>query len=168
MTGHIAGARIFLAGKRKEDSMSIKDQLGADLKNAMRAKDKVRLGAIRMLRAAILEREKSGSGDVSDEEVIAILQKQAKQRRDSIKQYNDADRRDLAETEEAELAVIEDYLPAQLSDDELRRAVAEIVKSTGATGMQDMGKVMGQAMQTLKGKADGRRVKDSVESMLKS
>lgn len=148
--------------------MSIKDQLGADLKNAMRAKDKVRLGAIRMLRAAILEREKSGSGDVSDEEVIAILQKQAKQRRDSIKQYNDADRRDLAETEEAELAVIEDYLPAQLSDDELRRAVAEIVKSTGATGMQDMGKVMGQAMQTLKGKADGRRVKDSVESMLKS
>ena len=147
--------------------MPLKDQLSHDLKEAMRAKDRVRLGAIRMLSAAFLEKEKSGGGDVSEDDLVAIVQKQAKQRRDSIEQFRGAERDDLADIEVAELAIIEQYLPAQLSDEEIRTAVQEIVEQTGASGMQDMGRVMGQAMQALRGKADGNRVRQAVEASLK-
>ncbi len=148
--------------------MSLKDQLSHDLKEAMRAKDRVRLGAIRMLSAAILEKEKSGGGDVTEDDLIAIVQKQAKQRRDSIRQFREGGRDDLVDIEEAELAVIEHYLPAQLSDEEIRTTVQQIVEQTGASEMQDMGRVMGQAMQTLRGKADGNRVRQAVEALLKN
>ena len=146
--------------------MSLKDQLSHDLKEAMRAKDRVRLGAVRLLSAAILEREKSGGGDVTENDLIAIVQKQAKQRRDSIEQFRSAGRDDLVDIEVAELAVIEQYLPAQLSDEEIRTTVEQIVEQTGASGMQDMGRVMGQAMQALRGKADGNRVRQAVEAQL--
>ncbi len=146
--------------------MSLKDQLSHDLKEAMRAKDRVRLGAVRLLSAAILEREKSGGGDVTENDLIAIVQKQAKQRRDSIEQFRSAGRDDLVDIEVAELAVIEQYLPAQLSDEEIRTTVVQIVEQTGASGMQDMGRVMGQAMQALRGKADGNRVRQAVEAQL--
>lgn len=148
--------------------MSLKDQLSHDLKEAMRAKDRVRLGAIRMLSAAILEKEKSGGGDATEDDLIAIVQKQAKQRRDSIRQFREGGRDDLVDIEEAELAVIEHYLPAQLSDEEIRTTVQQIVEQTGASEMQDMGRVMGQAMQTLRGKADGNRVRQAVEALLKN
>ena len=148
--------------------MSLKDQLSHDLKEAMRAKDRVRLGAIRMLSAAILEKEKSGGGDVTEDDLVAIVQKQAKQRRDSIRQFREGGRDDLVDIEEAELAVIEHYLPAQLSDEEIRTTVQQIVEQTGASEMQDMGRVMGQAMQTLRGKADGNRVRQAVEALLKN
>lgn len=148
--------------------MSLKDQLSHDLKEAMRAKDRVRLGAIRMLSAAILEKEKSGGGDVTEDDLVAIVQKQAKQRRDSIRQIREGGRNDLVDIEEAELAVIEHYLPAQLSDEEIRTTVQQIVEQTGASEMQDMGRVMGQAMQTLRGKADGNRVRQAVEALLKN
>ncbi|MCH7639402.1 MAG: GatB/YqeY domain-containing protein [Bacteroidetes bacterium] len=148
--------------------MSLKDQLSHDLKEAMRAKDRVRLGAIRMLSAAILEKEKSGGGDVTEDDLVAIVQKQAKQRRDSIRQFREGGRNDLVDIEEAELAVIEHYLPAQLSDEEIRTTVQQIVEQTGASEMQDMGRVMGQAMQTLRGKADGNRVRQAVEALLKN
>ena len=147
--------------------MTIKDRLAQDLKDAMRAKDAVRLGAVRMLRAAVLEREKAGTGEVADEEVLALVQKQAKQRRDSIEQFRGAGRDDLAEKEEAELAIIEAYLPAQLTDDEVRAAVGEVVRKVGATGPGDMGRVMGPAMASLKGKAEGGRVRAAVEALLK-
>ena len=148
--------------------MSLKDQLSHDLKEAMRAKDRVRLGAIRMLSAAIQVEEKSGRGDVAEDDFIAIVQKQAKQRRDSIEQFRSAGRDDLVDIEVAELAVIEQYLPAQLSDEEIRTTIQKIVEQTGASGMQDMGRVMGQAMQALRGKADGNRVRRAVEALLKN
>lgn len=147
--------------------MSLKEQLSHDLRDAMRAKDRVRLGAIRMLSAAILEKEKSGGGDVTHDDHIALVQKQAKQRRDSMEQFRKAGRNDLAEIEAAELVVIEGYLPAQLSDEAIRAAVQEIVEQTGASGVQDMGRVMGQAMRALRGRADGNRVRQAVEAILK-
>jgi hypothetical protein len=147
--------------------MTLKDRLSDDLKDAMRAKDAVRLGAVRMLRAAVLEREKSGAGEASDDDVLALVQKQAKQRRDAIDQFRAAGRDDLADKEASELAVIESYLPQQASDDEVRAVVGELIRKLGATGSGDMGRVMGPAMGALKGKAEGNRVRAAVEALLK-
>lgn len=144
----------------------LKDQLSHDLKDAMRAKDRVRLNTIRMVQSAITEKEKSGSGEATEADVLAILTKQAKQRRDAIEQYSAAGRDDLAKQEADELAIIETYLPAQLSDAEVRDAVRAIIDRTGATSMKDMGRVMGAAMGELKGKADGARVQSAVRAAL--
>ena len=144
----------------------LKETLARDLKDAMRQKDKVRLGAIRMLQAAITEKEKAGAGPISEDEVQAVVAKQAKQRRDSYHQYTEAGRDDLAEREAAELGYIEAYLPAQASDDEIHRVVHEIVQRTGATSMKDMGRVMGEAMTELKGVAEGSRVQAVVRALL--
>ena len=144
----------------------LKDQLSQDLKDAMRAKDRVKLGTIRMVNAAIIEKEKSGSGEASEDDVLAILAKQAKQRRDAIQQYTSADRMDLAQQESDELAIIESYLPVQISDTDIQAAVHAIVQRTGAMSMKDMGRVMGAAMSELKGKADGSRVQAAVRAAL--
>ena len=144
----------------------LKDQLSQDLKDAMRSKDRVTLGTLRMVQAAIIEKEKSGSGVATEEDVLAILTKQAKQRRDAIQQYTDAGRADLADAESSELAVIESYLPVQLSDEDVQSAVEAIVARTGASSMKDMGRVMGAAMSELKGKADGSRVQAAVRAAL--
>jgi uncharacterized protein YqeY len=147
--------------------MSLRDRLTDDLKTALRAQDRVTLGAVRMLSAALLEREKAGAGALSEVDEVAIVQKQAKQRRDSIEQFRAAGRDDLAEKEVEELAVIERYLPAQLADDEIAAEVRAVVARTGAEGPQAMGRVMGEAMKALKGKADGGRVRAAVERALK-
>lgn len=144
----------------------LKDKISADIKDAMRARETVRLGALRMIQAGIIEREKSGSGEVLDEDVLAIVTKQAKQRRDSIQQFEAAGRNDLAEHEAEELVVIEAYLPAQASDEDVAAAVAKVVADSGATSMADMGRVMGAAMQALKGVADGARVQAAVRAAL--
>jgi uncharacterized protein YqeY len=144
----------------------LKETLARDLKDAMRQKDTVRLSAIRMVRAAILEQEKSGDGPLDEDAVVAVVAKQAKQRRDSIAQYQEAGRDDLAEREAAELGYIEQYLPAQATDEEIHRAVHEIVQRTGATSMKDMGRVMGEAMSALKGVAEGSRVQAVVRELL--
>jgi len=157
------GARTF---RPHHGTPMLKDQLTQDLKDAMRAKDVVRRDTIRMVQAAIIEKEKSGSGEANEEDVLAILAKQAKQRRDAMQQYTSADRLDLAEQEANELAVIESYLPVQLSDEDVQSAVQAIVERTGATSMKDMGRVMGAAMGELKGKADGSRVQTAVRSAL--
>jgi uncharacterized protein YqeY len=146
--------------------MSLKDQLARDLKEALRAQDRTRLGAVRMLQAAVTEKEKSGAGPLTEEDYLAVVQKQAKQRRDAAEQFAAAGRDDLARKELDELAVIEGYLPAKLSDEEVERVVREIVGRTGATGMKDMGRVMGEAMAALKGQADGRRVQAAVRALL--
>jgi uncharacterized protein YqeY len=146
--------------------MSLKEQLARDLQDALRAGEKTRLGAVRMLQAAVTEKEKSGAGPLTEEDYLAVVQKQAKQRRDAAEQFRAAGRTDLAEREEAELAVLEGYLPAQLSDEEVRRVVQEVVQRTGAAGMKDMGRVMGEAMSALKGQADGRRVQAAVRALL--
>lgn len=144
----------------------LKDRLAADLTDAMRARDRVRLGTIRMIQTAIMEREKSGGAAPTEADLVAVVTKQAKQRRDAIAQFTAAGRTDLAETEAAELAVIETYLPAQLSDDAIDAAVREIVAETGASSMQDLGRVMGPAMKRLAGQADGARVQAAVRRAL--
>lgn len=144
----------------------LKEQLARDLKDAMRAQEKVRMGAIRMVQAAITEKEKSGAGELSEDDLVAIVAKQAKQRRDSIAQFQEAGRDDLAEREAAELGYIEAYLPAQASDEEIYRVVQEIVQRTEATSMKDMGRVMGEAMSELRGVAEGSRVQAVVRSLL--
>ena len=148
----------------------IVEQLQSDMKAAMKAKDAVRLRTIRSLRSAIMAKEidmrTDGEASISDEEAMAVLQKQAKQRRDSIEQYLAAGRDDLREVEEEELLIIESYLPQQLSLDEIRSEVKAVIESTGASGMQDMGKVMGQAMGLMKGKADGKLVQQAARELL--
>ena len=148
----------------------IKDQLQADLKVAMKAKDQLRLRTIRSLRAAIMTKEielrSGGEGEIPEEDALGALQKQAKQRRDSIEQFEIAGRDDLKQIEVEELAIIEAYLPKQLEESEVRTEVEAIVQQTGAEGMKDMGKVMGAAMGRLKGKADGKIVQQVVRSIL--
>ena len=147
--------------------MNLKERLAHDLKDAMRAKDQTRLLTIRALLTAITEREKEGGGPLSDDDLLGVVQKQAKQRRDAAAQYDDAGRDDLAQKERDELAVLGQYLPAQLSDDDIRRTVQEIVTRSGATSMKDMGRVMGEAMSELKGRADGNRVRVVVQDLLR-
>lgn len=144
----------------------LKETLARDLKDAMRQKDTVRLSAIRMLRSAITTKEKEAGEPLDEDAVVAIVAKQAKQRRDSIAQYTDAGRDDLAEREAAELGFIEGYLPAQASDEDIHRTVHEIVQRTGATSMKDMGRVMGEAMSELRGVAEGSRVQAVVKELL--
>ncbi len=148
----------------------IKERLQNDLKEAMRSRDSVRLRAVRSLRAAIMTKEidlrSGGKGEIPEEDAIAVIQKQAKQRRDSIEQYELAGRDDLKQIEVEELQIIKDYLPEELSEDDIRNAVVAIVRETAADGMKDMGRVMGAAMQQLRGKADGKLVQQIVREIL--
>jgi uncharacterized protein len=150
--------------------MSLKEQIDLDLKNSMKSGDKTRLNAIRSIRATLLEKEVSirvaGKAVLTDEQEIEVLVSLAKKRRDAIEQFTAGNRPDLAETELAELTVIEEYLPEPVSDDDVRAVVEDIVAKTGATSMKDIGKVMGQAMKALKGKADGTKVQEIVKSLL--
>ncbi|MEM0964321.1 MAG: GatB/YqeY domain-containing protein [Bacteroidota bacterium] len=144
----------------------LKETLATDLKDAMRQRDKVRLSAIRMIQAAITQREKADGQPLSEDETVAVVAKQAKQRRDAAAQYQEADRQDLADRELEELAFIEQYLPAQASDEDIHRVVHQIVQRTGASTMKDMGRVMGAAMSELKGVAEGSRVQAVVRQLL--
>lgn len=149
---------------------ALADKIRADLKDAMRARDAVRLRTLRLVQAALKDREiaerEGGEATLTEGEERAVIQKQAKQRRDSIAQYEAAERDDLAQGERDELAVLEEYLPEQLSDEDLRAEVAAVVEETGAASMKDMGKVMGLSMQRLKGRADGKRVQQAVRTAL--
>ncbi|MGD1990370.1 MAG: GatB/YqeY domain-containing protein [Chromatiales bacterium] len=132
----------------------LKDQLFDDQKAAMKSGDKPRLATIRLVMAAIKQQEVDSRKDLSDDDVITILTKMVKQRRDSIDQYTKAGRSDLADQESAEIAIIEQYLPAQLSAEEVAGIIDEVIAATGAAGPQDMGKVMGQLKGKLQGRAD--------------
>ena len=138
--------------------MSLRDQITEDMKNAMRAKEVARLGAIRLLLAAIKQREVDERIVMDDAGVIATVEKMIKQRKDSIFQFEKAERADLVAIEVAEMEILQVYLPAQLSDAEVEAAVAEAVSSTGACGPQDMGKVIGVLKAKLAGKADMGKV----------
>jgi hypothetical protein len=150
--------------------MSLKDRISEDIKTAMKAKDKVRLETVRSIKKVIIEEESTARGkgqdELTEEEELAILTRLAKQRRDSISQYQEANREDLAEKEAAELAIIEEYLPAQLSDAEVEAIIDELIAKTGAASARDMGKVMGPAMKELKGRADGAKVQAIVKQKL--
>ena len=146
---------------------SLRERLRDDLKDAMRARDATRRGTIRLVEAAIknAEIEKRG-GELSEQDIQAILQRQVKQRQDSIEQYEQAGRSDLADVERAEIAVIEAYLPQQMSRAEIEAAAREAIQQTGATGPSDRGKVMGQLMPQLRGQADGATVNAVVSDLL--
>ncbi|MEL6578959.1 MAG: GatB/YqeY domain-containing protein [Cyanobacteria bacterium J06621_12] len=150
--------------------MGLKEQIGEDIKTAMKAKDKVRLQTVRGIKKAILEKEvelrPKGIDTLSEEQEIELLSQQAKQRRDSISQFRDAGRDDLADKESEELAIIETYLPAQVSNEEVEKIIDELIATSGATTMKDLGKVMGPAMKQLKGKADGKKIQELVKSKL--
>ena len=134
--------------------MTLKERITEDMKAAMRAKDSARLGAIRLLQAAIKQKEVDERVTLDDAAVAAIVDKLAKQRKDSIAAFTQAGRQDLADKETAELAVLQAYLPARLSAEEVAAAVKALVAEVGASGPADMGKVMGAAKARLAGKAD--------------
>ena len=146
---------------------SLRERLRDDLKDAMRARDAVRRNTIRLVEAAIknAEIEKRGA-ELSEQDIQAILQRQVKQRLDSIEQYEQADRPDLADAERAEIAVIEVYLPQQLSRAEIETAARAAIDQLGATGPNDRGKVMGRLMSQLRGQADGATVNAVVSDLL--
>ena len=152
-----------------ESAMELEKKINDDIKQAMLAKDMRRLNAIRAIKAALLL-EKTGkdvsSGIIPETVEIKLLQKLVKQRRESAAIYSQQNRADLAEEEEFQAAIIESYLPGKISDDELRRIIADTIATTGAHGMKDMGKVMGTATKQLAGKAEGRAISEMVKKLL--
>ncbi|NNM70383.1 MAG: GatB/YqeY domain-containing protein [Gallionella sp.] len=146
--------------------MTLKQQITDDMKAAMRAKDAARLGAIRLLLAAIKQREVDERIELSDADVVAIIEKMNKQRRDSISQYEAAGRQDLADIEKAEMAVLAMYMPKQLSEAEVAAVVQAAITATGAAGPQDMGKVMGFVKPKLAGQADMGKVSALIKAQL--
>jgi len=147
--------------------MNLKDKINQDLKDAMKSGDKIRLETIRSIRALILEFEKSGTGkEWNNEEEIRLLTSAAKKRKESIEQFRNGGRNELADKEEAELKIIEEYLPKQLSREEILDEVKKIAAEIGAKTKDDFSKLMPVAAKTLKGKADGKIVKEIVEIIL--
>jgi uncharacterized protein YqeY len=147
--------------------MSLKEKINEDLKSAMKSGDKIRLSTIRSIRAMILEFEKSGSGkEISPDDEIKMLTSAAKKRKDSIEQYTNAGRSDLADKEKEELEIINSYLPEQLDREEVEKKVKELALEIGAESKADFAKLMPLAIKTLKGQADGKVIKEMVDKVL--
>jgi len=146
--------------------MSLKAQITEDMKTAMRAKDMPKLGVIRLLQAAIKQREVDERIELDDDAVIAAIEKMLKQRRDSIAAFEGANRHDLADQEKFEVTVLQAYLPAQLSEDEINAIIAKVVVDTGAAGAKDMGKVVGAVKPLVAGKADMAKVSGLIKAAL--
>lgn len=146
--------------------MSLKDQLTQDMKEAMKAKESDRLNTIRQLRGAIKNKEIELQKDLDDDAILAVIGTQVKQRREAAQMYKDNERPELAAKEEVEMAVLQQYLPAQLGEDELKAIVSEVIAEVGATSMKDMGKVMPKVMAKTKGAADGKIVNQIVRDQL--
>ena len=146
--------------------MGLKAQLLQDMKEAMKSKDKVKLSTIRMINSLIKNAEIEKRGELTDDEIIQLLMKYAKQRKEAIEMYEKGGRQDLVEKEKAELAVVESYLPKQMSEEEIRELVKEAIEATGASSPKDIGKVMQHVMPKVKGRADGSVVNKIVREML--
>jgi len=148
--------------------MSLEQKIMGELKTAMLAKDEAALRSLRAVKAAILlaKTSEGGSGELKEEDEIKLLQKLVKQRKDSLEIFQQQNRADLAKKEEEEIAVIEKFLPKQLSPEELKGIIAGIIKETGASSPADMGKVMGAANKQLAGKADGKTISSVVKELL--
>ncbi|MGD1844469.1 MAG: GatB/YqeY domain-containing protein [Salibacteraceae bacterium] len=148
--------------------MSLADTINADIKKAMLAKEKGKLEALRAVKSALLlaATEKGADGKVDETAEINVLRKLVKQRKEAAGIYREQGRADLAEPEEMQAGVIEAYLPQQMGEDEVREVLAGVIAQVGAAGPQDMGKVMGAAMKSLNGKADGKLISSLVKSML--
>jgi uncharacterized protein len=145
---------------------ALKDRITEDMKNALRAKDTPRLGAIRLLLAAMKQREVDERIELTDADIVAIIDKMLKQRRDSITQYEKGGRQDLADAEKFEMTVLQAYMPAALSTEEIEAAIAQAISGAGAAGPQDMGKVMAVLKPKLAGKADMSAVSQLVKAKL--
>lgn len=147
--------------------MNLTERINADMKDAMKTGEKLKLETLRMLRAAVIEFEKNGSGNAMEAaDELKIVSNAAKKRKDAIEMYDTHGRTELADKERAELAIIETYMPAMMSDDEVRAELRAIIEQTGAASPSDVGKVMGAAMKTLKGKADGTAVQRLAKELL--
>ena len=146
--------------------MTIKAKITEDMKAAMRAKDSARLGAIRLLQAAIKQREVDERIELDDSQVIEAIEKMLKQRRDSISQYEAANRQDLADVEKFEVTVLQTYLPAALTDDEVNAVITDVIAETGASGIKDMSKVMAAVKPKVLGRADMGKISGLIKSRL--
>lgn len=146
--------------------MTIKAKITEDMKAAMRAKDSARLGAIRLLQAAIKQREVDERIEVDDSQVIEAIEKMLKQRRDSIAQYEAANRQDLADVEKFEVTVLQTYLPAALTEDEVNAIIGGVIAETGASGIKDMSKVMAAVKPKVLGRADMGKISGLIKSRL--
>jgi len=146
--------------------MTLREQIKNDIKEAMKAKDVAKRDALRLLDSALKQIEVDERKELSDEDVMAIIAKQLKQRQDSMNQYKEAGRDDLYDKEAAEVAIFETYMPKQLSDEELSDALKAIIAEVGATSVKDMGKVMGAAKSAIGQQADGKRINECVKSLL--
>jgi len=147
-------------------SMTLKDRIVEDMKSALRAKDAARLSAIRLLLAAIKQREVDERIELTDADVVAVIDKMLKQRRESIRQYRSAKRQDLVNAEEFEVQVLTSYMPSGLSEAEVEAAIAEVIAATGARSAQDMGKIMSALKPKLSGRADMAQVSALVKAKL--
>jgi len=148
------------------DTMSLKDQITDDMKAAMRAKESARLGTIRLLTSAIKQKEVDERIELTDEQILAVIEKMIKQRKDSITQFEAGGRQDLADIEKSELVILSAYMPTALSDAEVQAEVSAAVAAVGAAGPQDMGKVMGVLKPKLAGRADMTAVSAMVKAAL--
>ncbi|MCL6452454.1 MAG: GatB/YqeY domain-containing protein [Alicyclobacillus sp.] len=146
--------------------MNLAQRLADDLKTAMKAQDKVRLSVVRMVRAAVKNKEIEVGAPLNDEAIVAVIQKELKQRQDSLQAFESAGRTDLTEAVQAEIAILQTYLPAQLSDEALADVIRAAIEETGASGKSDMGKVMSAVLAKVRGQADGKRVSQMVQSLL--
>ena len=146
--------------------MSLKERLTDEMKSAMKAKEKLRLSTIRMVISAIKNKEIEQGGELDDPGVEEVIVKAVKQRRDSAEQYRNGGRAELAQKEEAEIAILKAYLPEQMGDDQIRELARAAAEDAGATSMKEMGKVMGLLMPKVKGKADGSVVNRIVKEIL--
>jgi hypothetical protein len=148
--------------------MSLKEKLTADMKEAMKAREegRQRLGVIRLVRGAIRQQEIDGQRELDDEAVLSVISKEVKQRRDAIEEFQKGGRDDLVRQNEAEIAILMEYLPQQMTEDEVRSAVQEAIAATGASTPKDMGKVMKELMLKVKGRADGKLVNQIVRERL--
>lgn len=146
--------------------MAVLEQLNQEIKEAMKAKDKFRLSVIRMLKGAIQKEQIDKGSDLTPEEELNVLSREYKQRKDSVQEFHDAGRDDLADQTEAELEIVEKYLPERLSETEIEKRVQQVIDEVGATSMKDFGKVMGIATKQMKGQADGALIQQFAKNIL--
>ncbi len=146
--------------------MGLKERLKEDMKAALKAKDREKLSVIRMLQALIKNAEIDKRGELTDEEIVSLLMKYAKQRRESIQMYQQGGRQDLVEKEKRELEIVESYLPKQMDEDQIRELAKKVIEEVGASSVKDMGKVMQALMPKVKGRADGSVVNRIVRELL--
>lgn len=146
--------------------MNVLDQLNQDLKDAMRSRDKQRLSVIRSVKSSLQNEAINKGQELIDDEILSVLNREMKQRKESLYEFEQADRKDLVDKTNIEIQILSEYMPSQFSDEELQQVVLETIEQVGATSKSDMGKVMGAIMPKVKGRADGSKVKNLVQQSL--